>query len=106
MAGLSCGTTVPHPDQQLLPEEKQRMDQRRADVQSYEPPKWTSTQVDPVSGEVMEFSKVKRASILATDELLVQYIAICIYMYIYAGHTYKYACIVMCTHIYTLIAHR
>lgn len=48
----------------LRPEEHQRLEKRRKDVQNYDPPKWRSSQPDPVSGDHLERMMVPHASIL------------------------------------------
>ena len=48
----------------LRPEEKLRLKKRRQDVKDYDPPKWTSSQPDPVSGQLIERPMVPHASIL------------------------------------------
>lgn len=48
----------------LRPEERQRLEKRRQYVRDYEPPKWKSSQPDPVSGQLIERPMVPHASIL------------------------------------------
>ena len=48
----------------LDPQEVIRLEKRRTAVREYEPPKWTSTQMDPVSGQYTEYPMVEHASIL------------------------------------------
>ena len=48
----------------LRPEERRRMEKRRQDVLDYDPPKWRSSQPDPVSGQHIERAMVPHASIL------------------------------------------
>ena len=51
----------------LRPEERQRLEKRRKDVREYDPPKWTSNQPDPVSGQLIERNMVPHASIPTTS---------------------------------------
>ncbi len=48
----------------LRPEERGRLETRRAHIQNYEPPKWRSSHADDVSGERTEVPMVDHASIL------------------------------------------
>ncbi len=49
---------------ELLPDEWSRLEKRRKSVRDYNPPKWTSKEVDLVSGQPMEQFMVDHASIL------------------------------------------
>ena len=48
----------------LRPDEKERLEKRRKYVRDYDPPKWTSSHPDPVSGQRVERPMVPHASIL------------------------------------------
>ena len=48
----------------LRPEERERLKKRRQYVKDYDPPKWRSSQPDPVSGQLIERPMVPHASIL------------------------------------------
>ena len=54
----------------LRPEERKRLETRRQFVREYDPPKWTSSQPDPVSGQLIERPMVPHASIHTIHHLL------------------------------------
>ncbi|CAI8047349.1 hypothetical protein GBAR_LOCUS26165 [Geodia barretti] len=48
----------------LRPEERERLKKRRQYVKDYDPPKWRSSQPDPVSGQLIERPMVPHANIV------------------------------------------
>ena len=64
--GNSGGETSSLVQTELTLNEKEILEKRRRDVQNYEPVKWRSKEMDPVSGEYSEIAMVNRTSILLT----------------------------------------